>query len=124
MKDWESKKEKLFQRDRARCQCCSKKLTLHSMTLGHRVVKAISKSNQLPNLQLECVSCNREKNKLNKKYLRKAKKFIKSGEKLQVSIHPVTYNRIDNEGNIEWFEENNYTLIQNKNVMIGDFAVL
>jgi hypothetical protein len=121
---WESKKEKLFERDKARCQCCSKKLTLYSMTFGHRVSRAISQTDQLPNLQLECASCNNDKSKLNIQYIRNARSFIKNGGKLEVNIHPVTYNRLEKAGDLEWFENHNYILIQNEDIMVGDFAVL
>ena len=120
----ETKKEKLFHRDQARCQCCSKKLTLHSMTLGHRVPKAISKTEQIENLQLECFKCNANKSKLNKQYLRNERRFKKNGGKLIVSVHSVTYDRVKKEGNLDWFEKNNFVLQSNNDVMIGDFAIL
>lgn len=118
-----TKEEKLLERDKGRCQCCSKKLNLYSMTIGHRVSRAISKTDQLPNLQLECESCNKDKNKFNKKYIRNARSFVNNGGELEVFVHPVTYKRIEKEGNLDWFKKNRYILKQNDNVMVGDFAV-
>jgi len=122
--DVNSKKEKLFHRDSARCQCCSKKLTLHSMTLGHRVAKAIAKSDELANLQLECFQCNADKSKLNKEYMKNSRKFRKNGGNLAVQIHPITYARIERENNLDWFIKHNFLLEENEDIMIGDFAVL
>jgi len=119
----ETKKEKLLERDRGRCQCCSKKLNLYSMTLGHRVPRAISKTDQLPNLQLECSKCNIAKSKFNKKYIRNARSFINGGGKLEVFVHPVTCKRLEKEGSLDWFEKNGYILRQDENVMVGDFAI-
>lgn len=124
MKINKDKKTELFNRDGARCQCCSRKLTLYSMTLGHRIPKAIARSNELPNLQLECVACNGVKSRLNRKYIRKARRFKKNGGKLIVSVHSVTYNRLERENSLEWFEDNNFILEKDDNVMVGDFAVL
>ena len=120
----EVRKNKLFKRDKAMCQCCSKKLTLYSMTVGHRVSKAIAHSNDINNLQLECLSCNQDKSKLNKEYIKNARRFKKNGGGLNVFVNSVTYNRVKRDGSFCWFSENKFNLVEDDNVMIGDFAIL
>jgi len=121
---WDDKKEKLFTRDKGRCQCCRKKLNLANMTIGHRVARAIAKTNQLPNLQLECYKCNQDKNKFNKKYIKNARACMKRGKALEILVHPKTYKKIVEEENLEWFIKHNYIIVQDRSIMIGDFAIL